>query len=1463
MSHQRICLLLVCLLLFSVFSGLLPPSDRVRAVGSTWYVATTGSDSGGDGSFGNPYATLQKAINVSGVSDTIYLRAGNYWHTYSHTQGYRLRQNGTSSVYFTVSTYPGDLPALAVLNGNATALASGYSLLNVGRVSQPYYNYIHISHLKIENVSGAANSNYGLMLCVASTAYGASNHIIVDNVSFNNLQNGAIKTWNDNPNVVNSGNFTIDNCTFNHTGFRVGYMGETVTFYGIVDVVIKNNSWYAGSKADLDVSNGSKNYKIFRNIFRNPTTINTTYAGAIYIAAGGMASISATDSNISIYKNLIRGPFESAITVNSELVGSCRNITIYDNILDLYPNATNSFSTGFKLGSTSAYTPRLFDNITYKFNTVSVRNGYPFQVGVKKGLLKSIYVANNIFFTNVTGLYQVDSSTANLTDPCFYFFNNLYNKSSGMANTFWWLTQHHFEASYVNASARFNSRASGNFHLNYTSPCIDAASSTYTVTKDYDNNSRPMGRGYDIGAYEWSPNIGISNPVPTNTSSITSKTPTVSITITTPKGWKFNYTMRTNDSSHPTSWMTRASANNQGNGSYTFIYTNVTTGNSKYWWKVTTVNHSVWHNETYWFTTGILTPTVSTNDSTGVEETNSTLQGYLNNDGIGNSTSGLYENYPTTGITYDKIYSTHCSAQSFTATANHYITNISLFLAKAGTPNTLYIGLKAVDGAGKPTGVDLSSGTYNANSLTGVLTWTNISMTPSYLISTGIKYALVIKAFKGTSTTNSVYVGYHPWYADGDAYLSTNNGSTWSLSAFPFYDYNFKIWGTSIYSCRVNFQYGTTTSYVTETLAEVKSTGSHFSKNITGLTEGQLYHFRAKAVNNNGTSYGIDKTFLTKPEETTALTITNTGVNNNQILNWIHGLGYNRTVIRAKIGSYPSTPQSDTSIYNNTGLTTTVNNLILTPGKPYYYKAWEYTAWGLLHQFSDAYSSAIKLSKPFAPTNAHYVQTMINKINITWTKGTGANRTIIVNKSTGYPTSVTDGTILYNGTASYYNMTITGATYFMRAYSYTTWTIPSVSTFSDNGTNITAGTSPGRLIVNCFNETSGLPIHFDVMVTNESGSKVYSASNISGYTIISTNSTPRGEHVTVFFASHYYKHYYSSRIYYIDIYAGVWYNLSGYLARINPQMITNNSYPYLIRVINMFNNPLDGVHVIVKGVINAYGNFTEISDGYTDANGGFVAYLIPSRLYKVFLSKDTFISSIQNLLPDPIFYGDNYPTTYYLYESDTALNQLMNNIVLTVVPTYTSFESSFTIFYNISSSDSMLQWYTASFYFYNTTTDTWVLLFTSNFSSTIGGSISYVVPNSTGSYKICYGFKKTGFDLYMSNSQYYSIWYYLVGPTGLDDLLNHTIGYSPVYVHTSTGDVVVSWTALITAVGMLFVLFTFSPKFAGLGVMALGAVLGFCKGPLGFIPDSLLSYVAIGAIIILGFLMIIEQNKET
>jgi len=65
----------------------------------TWYVATTGSDVTGDGTSGNPYATIQHAVDQSNSNDTVSVAAGTYYENVECSQTlYIVGENAETTI---------------------------------------------------------------------------------------------------------------------------------------------------------------------------------------------------------------------------------------------------------------------------------------------------------------------------------------------------------------------------------------------------------------------------------------------------------------------------------------------------------------------------------------------------------------------------------------------------------------------------------------------------------------------------------------------------------------------------------------------------------------------------------------------------------------------------------------------------------------------------------------------------------------------------------------------------------------------------------------------------------------------------------------------------------------------------------------------------------------------------------------------------------------------------------------------------------------------------------------------------------------------------------------------------------------------------------------------------------------------------------------------------------------------
>lgn len=138
-------------------------------------------------------------------------------------------------------------------------------------------------------------------------------------------------------------------------------------------------------------------------------------------------------------------------------------------------------------------------------------------------------------------------------------------------------------------------------------------------------------------------------------------------------------------------------------------------------------------------------------------------------------------------------------AMTFTPQVSHTITAAWLQAYRVGNGGgTWVVGIRAVDGAQKPTGADLCSGSMAAASVTNSSPGIKYEFTmgAGYLLVAGTKYAIVTRTTAGDSS-NFLQLRYNTTdvYPRGNMLTSNDSGSTWSINAF---DAVFEDWGDAV-----------------------------------------------------------------------------------------------------------------------------------------------------------------------------------------------------------------------------------------------------------------------------------------------------------------------------------------------------------------------------------------------------------------------------------------------------------------------------------------------------------------------------------------------------------------------------------------------------------------------------------------------------------------------------------------
>jgi hypothetical protein len=231
------------------------PAPLPASTGTTFYVATTGSDSN-PGTLAAPWRTVQKALSALTAGQRALVRGGTY------TQDLYFTRSGTATAPITVEAYPGELPVVASAGGHPLEIGSNGAYFrfkgfviqghpgNSGGNVDIYGHHVELSwneirfgsdqgvytdeasdHAQIvnnwihDNGEGVIHQSHGIYLQ-------GDDHVVANNVIHDHSKGFGIQVYDRNSRAIVTGN-TVTGA--GHSGIVVGGSG------GVDNVHVHNN----------------------------------------------------------------------------------------------------------------------------------------------------------------------------------------------------------------------------------------------------------------------------------------------------------------------------------------------------------------------------------------------------------------------------------------------------------------------------------------------------------------------------------------------------------------------------------------------------------------------------------------------------------------------------------------------------------------------------------------------------------------------------------------------------------------------------------------------------------------------------------------------------------------------------------------------------------------------------------------------------------------------------------------------------------------------------------------------------------------------------------------------------------------------------------------------------------------------------------------------------------------------
>ena len=384
-----------------------------------YYVSTTGNDTTGDGSSGNPWATIQFAINRVSAGDTIHIAVGNYTENIEANKSVNLLGAGANN-----TTISAQLATRHVIN----VFSNSTNISNLGITGARNYAkagvYLNYSERCTIRNNTFYTNDYGVH------AYYSNNNTIANNTAYSNGKGYYIQRSHSNNLTGNKAEFS-DNDNFfiyqsnysnlsSNTGNSSSYGFRSTSTQGSVFVgnIAKNNTngyVFLSSNSSNITNNAAENNTQtgFSFSSSNSNNLENNFAdrnlwGADIVSSSGNMWNNNSFRNNTVLGISITSSNRNAFTNNTIDLNAQHGIYMKTSANNFTGNTLSRNAVGFFAEGLGNETPSNISSNTFSSNFNSVMDNNFFN-NYSSNQFKS--VNNNVFDPSPNRSLQYGSST--------------------------------------------------------------------------------------------------------------------------------------------------------------------------------------------------------------------------------------------------------------------------------------------------------------------------------------------------------------------------------------------------------------------------------------------------------------------------------------------------------------------------------------------------------------------------------------------------------------------------------------------------------------------------------------------------------------------------------------------------------------------------------------------------------------------------------------------------------------------------------------------------------------------------------------------------------------------------------------------------------------------------------------------------------------------------------------------